>query len=217
MPALYNTKITNAIISIFKILPAENLVRYSKNMEASADYKYFGLLAAIILLCGLAFLAVKWPQGKHATFSQHAAAQKFTVLYYILLFSVTLPILIAFFVGWFVPYFNVSIWFSVCIIASAITQLACTLVPEVGGRKTTYHRLLAGTSALLLLPPLAFILAADSIPAIGRYITLTSLLIMVAIVATLAVRKNKRSYNLLLQIGYFGAFFAAILYVSYLT
>jgi hypothetical protein len=186
-------------------------------MEANTDYQYFGLIAAVILLCGLTFLAIKWPQGKHATFSQHAAAQKFTVLYYILLFTITLPMLLAFFVGWFVPYFKLGIWYSVCIIASAIAQFTCTLVPETGGRKTTYHRLLAGVSALLLLPPLALMLVADSIPAIGKFVTLASLLIMVAIIATLVILQNKRSYSLLLQTGYFGAFFAAILYVGYLA
>lgn len=43
-------------------------------MEAAVDYKYYGLLAVCILLSGLTFVLVRWPRGKHATFSRILSA-----------------------------------------------------------------------------------------------------------------------------------------------
>ena|GEM_PF-5452748 len=44
--------------------------------------KYLLLVAVLLLFAGLAFLAMRWPQNVSKTFSQHAAAQKASSIYY---------------------------------------------------------------------------------------------------------------------------------------
>lgn len=97
------------------------------------------------------------------TFSQHVALHRSAVLYYIGLFTVVLPLLAIFLLGWFMPTFHLSWWFGFFVVVACTTQYACTFVPETGGRKTRYHRLLAGISAVSLLPPMGMVLFIDSI------------------------------------------------------
>src|SRR5687768_4830790 len=122
----------------------------SWNMLAIEAYKPLGALSAVILFAGLFYIVNKWPQGKHITYSQRIATSKQGIIYYILLFSLVLPLLILFFVKWFIPAFNLSPWFGFFVFASSLSQYLCTLIPEVGGRKSRYHRFFAFSSALLL-------------------------------------------------------------------
>lgn len=180
------------------------------------DYKYFGLLAVIILILGLMMIVIKWPQGSQLSFSRHVAKRKYTIIYYCLLFSIVLPLLLLFFFKWFMPEFRLSAWFGFFIITSSIAQYVCTLIPEVGGWKTRYHRLLAGTSAILLVPALLIILLTDSIESLSKFIIATSLLIMLGIMDTIIRGKGQHRHFLILQSVYFIAFFIPILYIAYL-
>lgn len=174
-----------------------------------------GLVSFILIIFGLAFLVLKWPQSIHKTFSAHAAAYRHTIIYYIVFFSIVLPLLVSFFVGWFVPHFHLSVWFSVCIVVSSVFQYFAACIPEVGGWKTTYHRVLSFWSVIFLLPPIVFVIFADSISPIGRLAASISLPIMLGIIGVVAVRRNKQRYHLLLQTGYYVAFFVAILTATY--
>lgn len=64
---------------------------------ADSDYKLFGILAVSILAVGLSLVVVKWPRSRHFTFSQHVAVSKQSILYYVGLFTVVLPLLVLFF------------------------------------------------------------------------------------------------------------------------
>lgn len=178
-------------------------------------YQYFGILAFIVLLVGLLFIVWKWPEGQHHTFSQHVAVRKERILYYVLLFSVVLPLLLCFFIGWFVPTFELSAWFNVYLSVSSITQYVCTLIPEVGGWRTTYHRLLAGISAVFLLPPLFILLMAGSIATGGKVLAAVGLLVMLGIICLVAAGRGTHRRLLVLQASYFAAFFLPILYIAY--
>jgi hypothetical protein len=162
-------------------------------MQATHSYKYLGLLAVLILLCGLLFLVLKWPQSKRMTFSQHVAAHKQAVLYYILLFSAVLPLLLLFFVHWFVPTFGLSYWFSIFILASSILQYACTLIPEVGGWKTTVHQWLAGLSAICLMPAMIVLMRSSILTPLGEGVVALGLLGMLGIVGALILLKSKQA------------------------
>ena len=177
-------------------------------------YKHLLFVALLILVTGLIVLAVRWPQGMGKTFSQHAAAQRFTIYYYIGLFTLVLPLLLAFFVGYLIPTLQLPTWFSVCIIFSMLTQYACTLIPETGGWKTTVHRVLAGISALLLLPCLQILLAADSVSQSDKSYIVFPFLLMISAVATLIVMKGQAKHALIIQAMYFAAFFSAVLVVT---
>lgn len=179
-------------------------------------YKYFGLVGFLVLLCGLIFVVKKWPQSKRMTFSQHVAQHKIAVLCYIVLFSVVLPLLLLFFINWFIPTFKLTWWFGLLIIMSSVAQYACTLIPEVGGWKSKYHRLLAGTSAICLMPALFLLLMSDKITTPSKFITTACLLVMIGVAYLVAKHKGKPDNFLLLQASYFAAFFAPVLFISYL-
>lgn len=174
-----------------------------------------GPIAVLILICGLAFLLIKWPQGRHKTFSQHVAVRRFTTYYYVGLFAVTLPLLFVFFSQWFVPTFQLSEWFMACVTVSLVAQFACTLIPEVGGWKTKYHRMFAGLSAALFLPCMIFLLLADSIAVIDKTIVSLGLMVMLGIIGWLFVAKDSTRNSLLLQIVYYTAFLGSIMVVSF--
>lgn len=185
-------------------------------MDGVLEYKYLGLLAVIILTLGLSFVAFKWSEGKHLSFSQHVAKRKHRIVYYNLLFTVVLPLLLLFFLGWFMPTFALPVWFGYLIIMSSVTQYVCTLVPEVGGRKTYYHRLLAGISALLLLPVQMMLVFAGNIEPVYRLLALAGMFIMLGVILLVAKGKGHHGYMLLLQSIYFAAFFIPILFIAYL-
>lgn len=177
--------------------------------------KHLGLIAVFILYSGAAFVVWRWPQGKHATLSQHVALRRQSILYYILLFTVVLSLLIPFFFYWFMPTFEISVWFGVFIAIAAVAQYACTLIPEIGGWKTRYHRLLAGISAVSLVPASILLLFTDTVSGIGKLLTLVGLVIMVSIATLLLKGNGQHSHFLILQFCYFGAFFVPVLFIIY--
>jgi hypothetical protein len=179
------------------------------------DYKFLGLLAVLILVVGLAFVVIRWPQSRHLSFSQHVALRKQSIIYYSLLFCVALPLLLLFFIGWFPPTFNLPIWFNILLITSSVTQIACTFVPEVGGWKTKYYRALAGMSGICLLPAL-LILFSNRIDAFSRVFVTLGIITMLGVVINATKNKGKPNNLLILQCLYYAAFFIPILTISYL-
>lgn len=182
-------------------------------MHLFLNEKYLGIAAVAILAIGLVFLIRKWPKDIHHTFSQHAATNRVSTIYYATLFAVILPVLAIFFFSWFVPAHNVPLVFSILVALSLVYQLACTLVPEVGKCVKT-HQVLAGISGLLLLPALLMCIFASNIGMIDRALIVICCATM-ALVLLLVMSKRTR-YALILQATYFTAFFAPILVISYI-
>lgn len=181
------------------------------------DYKYVGLLACILLVVGLAFVVYRWPLDRHKTFSRRAATNMASIIYYFALFLIVLTLFVIFFIEWFTPTFSVSWWFNAIFIASAIFQIACTLTPDKGGRMSRWHGFFAGTSALLLAPPLIILVATGGIAIPAKIITVVSLGIMAtcSYLAFSAPNHEPRNF-LLLQCLYYGSFLIPILSMSYL-
>ncbi len=187
-------------------------------MEVIAANKPLGAVAVLILVFGLTILALRWPQGIHATFSRHAAAQKKTIIYYIVLFLLALPTLLVFFITWLVPALHLSKWFIVLAVTSMVLQHAVTLIPEIGGWRSKWHGILTACSALLLIPMLFLIIIAPIGTTGSKLISVACLVVMASIVTyqLLIADKQKLRYLLFLQAGYYGAFFTAMLTVTYL-
>lgn len=186
-------------------------------MVANEQYQIFGLAAVSIVTLGLAVIPLIWPKDRHATFSQHVARHRTATVYYSLLFAITLPLLALFFTQWFVPRFQLPGWFSALIIISCIAQFACTLVPEIGGWRSVWHRALAGVSAALLLPVISSIVTNSQVGAMARIIAFVSLCGMLITVGMVAYAKGQPRNFLFLQAGYFGLFFGAVLAATYLV
>lgn len=181
------------------------------------EYKYFGLLALILLVLGLIFVLYRWPAEKHLTFSQRVALQKQSIVYYVILFSITLPLLLLFLVGWFQPAFKLSPWFNVFIVLSSIGQLLATLVPETTGWKVKFHRFISGMSGVLLIPMLVLMLSSDQISIMGKIITLLGIITMASVIGILMINKKETfTPSYVHQSIYYAGFFVPVLTVSYL-
>lgn len=170
-------------------------------------------MAIALLTAGLIFLVRRWPKDIHHTFSQHAATNKASTIYYVVLFAAILPVLAIFFFSWFVPIFNVPPAFSILIVLSLVCQLVCTLIPEVG-KYVKLHRALAGISGVLLLPSLIICTFAQGLDMADKALAIVGAVIMAIILVLVAGKKVR--YALVLQTAYFGAFFVPILAISYI-
>jgi hypothetical protein len=177
--------------------------------------KHLIILTLLILIAGLSFTVLRWRGGLHMTFSQHAAINRSSKIFYFLLFLISLPILLLFFAVWYVPANNLPtsfLWFA-CM--SVFFQIICNFFPEEGGTKTFIHRILTGISGIALLPMVIIIATSLQFSEIVRGVTLACLIVM-GILLGIALRNQKGyRYALPLQIGYYTAFFITILVSTY--
>ena len=151
------------------------------------------------------------------TFSQHAATNRWSKIFYSLLFTVTLPVFLWFITGWLVPekhLLDTFVWFTTI---AVIFQIACTWVPETGDIKTAVHRTLTGISCVAMLPLVVMLATSSNLPTSARVSAWVALVVMAALLLLL-VLKNQigQRWALLLQVGYYAAFFGAILVTTYL-
>jgi hypothetical protein len=173
----------------------------------------------MILACGLSFLVIHWPQGKNATFSKHAAAQRITIIYYIVLFAAVLPLLLLFFIYWLTPTFRLSPWFIIFGATSELLQHAVTLIPELAGRRAHWHRALTGLSAALLPLMLVVVIAAPYVSNVEKMVTGAGIITMLGIASYHRLSSNKAEPHneLILQAVYYGTFFVVILVLTYMA
>lgn len=173
------------------------------------------ILVLLLLVVGLTFSVVHWKGGMHMTFSQHVATNRTATIYYSLLFFITLPILITFFATWYVHKNHLTyvfLWFAV---TSSFFQILCTFFPENGGTNTKIHRFLTGISGITLLPLMIIIGLSSHFSNFVHYISWVALSIMLILLSIALKNQNDYRYALLLQIGYYAAFFITILISSY--
>ena len=149
------------------------------------------------------------------TFSQHAATSRWSKIYYSLLFLTTLPLLMWFFIAWFVPHKHVPtvfLWFATI---SVVFQMLCTWFPEEGGAKTRIHRLLTGISGIAMLPVVGIIVTSASTSTWVRAMAWVGLLLMLGLLGIALKNRKGFRWALLLQIGYYGIFFVILGLVTY--
>ncbi len=173
------------------------------------------LFDIVLLIAGLTFTVRKWKGGMRMTFSQHAATNRASKIFYSLLFIVTLPMLIVFFAKWYVPTNNLPDIFLWLAVVSAVFQILCTWVPEVGGTKTVIHRVLTAISGVALLPLIVIIGCSSQFSTLERSVAWTALAAMVTLLGIALKNQGGYRYALLLQIGYYAAFFVVILVSTY--
>ncbi len=173
------------------------------------------LLTILLLIAGLTFTVRKWKGGLHMTFSQHAATNRASKIFYSLLFMVTLPMLVVFFAKWYVPANNLTDIFLWLAVVSAVFQILCTWVPEVGGTKTVIHRILTAISGVALLPLVTIIACSSQFSTSERSVAWLALATMIALLGIALKNQGGYRYALLLQIGYYAAFFVVILVSTY--
>lgn len=159
---------------------------------------------------------MKWPGGLDVTFSQRVAVSRGAKIFYSLLFLLTLPLLLWFFIAWFVPELklnNAFVWFASIAI---LFQIACTWFPEEGGVKTIIHRVLTGISGVALLPLVIIIGLSPHPSSVAKNVAWVSLCCMSFLLAIALANQKRYRWALLLQLGYYSLFFVTILTATYL-
>ena len=150
------------------------------------------------------------------TFSQHVARDRWSAIYYVFLFLATLPLLTLFVGEWLVPQKqlpNAFLWFTH---GAVLFQVVSTWFPEVKGWRTIIHRVLTGISGIAMLP-LVFILATtSSLSGAVRFIAWIALAFMVILLVIALSNQKGYKWALLLQIGYYAAFFVVLLAATYM-
>lgn len=173
------------------------------------------LLSLALLIIGLTYTALELPGRLSKTFSQRVADNKIAEVLYSILFICALPLLYLFFSRWFVPKNHISHLFLLFAAVAVIFQISCTWIPERGGRMTVIHRSLTGISGIALLPAVFIIATTHSISATLRYTVWVVLGLMIILLTVALANQKGFRYALLLQVGYYALFFAAILLVTY--
>jgi hypothetical protein len=174
------------------------------------------ILIVVVLILGLTYTVAKWPGGLHMTFSQHVAVARRSAIYYAFLFLTTLPLLVWFVGGWLVPQKQLPdafLWFTY---VAVLFQIVCTWFPEVGGWRTSVHRILTGISGVAMLPLVVILATAPSLSMTVRSSAWIALAFMVFLLAIALSNQKGYKWALPLQIGYYAAFFVVLLLATYL-
>jgi hypothetical protein len=150
------------------------------------------------------------------TFSQHIATDRWSKIYYSLLFLVTLPLLLWFFIAWFAPEKDLPVAFVWFATIAVIFQIACTFVPEVGGIRTEIHRVLTGISGFAMLPLVIMLASAEHLSLFARLVAAGMLVVMLALLVIALRHQKGHDKALLLQIGYYTGFFTTVLAATYI-
>ena len=166
----------------------------------------------------VSLLGLLWWRGFDVseTFSQKAARSNLSSVLYSLSFIAPFAFLYLFFTEWLMPQLGLPHAFYVVLLISLLFQIFCTFVPEKGGWMTTVHRTLTGISGAALLPLLAITALMGDITSLERMVCVVALLIMGWLLTFALQHQDGYKKALWLQIGYYGTFFLAILFVTYL-
>ena len=157
-----------------------------------------------------------WPYSIRHTFSQHVARQRSSYVYYVIMFSVFLPLFLLFFIGWLIPHAGLPAWSAAFICIASITQYACTFIPETVGWKRRWHRILATTSAFGLIPPIIILAIFSHIYEVRLISVLSVIVMFVMPIIFLQPKVLKRfGESYLIQVAYYGAFFVPVLVAAY--
>jgi hypothetical protein len=180
-------------------------------MELFVESKDLAAIAVGLLAIGLLVLVRAWPKDYHHTFSQHAATNKYSIAYYITLFTVVLPLLLIYFFVWLIPTYHLPAVYAVVIIIAISFQYFCTFVPEVG-RKIRWHRIFAGVSAVCLLIASLLLAFTPQLVLHERVVGLFGATLMLLVLVLAMLLKSK--YAMILQIIYFASFFMPLLVIA---
>jgi hypothetical protein len=173
------------------------------------------LLVVVMLILGLTFTVIRWPGGLHMTFSQHVARARWSKVYYALLFLVSLPLFVWFVAAWLVPSKQLPQAFLWLTYIAVVFQILCTWFPEEGGWKTTIHRILTGISGIAMLPLVTMLATAPSLSPLVRTTAWAAFGFMAMLLVIALSHQKGYKWALLLQIGYYAAFFLALLMATY--
>lgn len=197
------------------------LERIGRNFEISKreitmSWDSLGLISIVLSWVGLLFMIWYWKGDLAKTFSQNAARNNNSIIFYALLWLVCLPIL-----AWFllVPFYDaleLNIVFLVISAIAVLGMLIAALIPETKGWKVKIHRLGAFTMAICFMPLVTLIIFSPVISTIAQIVSVFALMFM--IFSAIYSRRNGPNHPKLLigQALYILAFQFSVIFAYYL-
>lgn len=159
----------------------------------------------IFLILGLTYLVIQWPSGGlYATFSHHAASTKEATRYYIALFLVCLPPVVAWFALWLMPHLRLPVTAFITIAIAVIVQIVAASIPERPPH-VTLHRGVTAVSLGAILATLITIWYETR-----SNMIITALMILALIIIYAGIMGDRAKYPLLLQTGFYSIFFITL-------
>lgn len=138
-----------------------------------------GLISVAVSWVGLVFMIWQWKGEWSKTFSQNAARQKTTIIYYALLWLICLPPFAWFLLFPFYDGLQLNVLFRVIGTVAAAGMLIAALVPETSGWKVTIHRYAAFTMAITFMPMTLLIILSPVISTYAQFLSIVALLFMI--------------------------------------
>jgi hypothetical protein len=178
--------------------------------------KQLGIVAISLTWIGLVFLIRKWKGNVSMTFSLHAAQYKISQTYYLVLFSIVLPLFGAFMYGWFIPQYHLPFLFGLLMAVALGGNYIAALVPETKGKNVPIHRNSAFLAADCLVPLLLIITFSPHFPEVVRFLAGISAAYQLIGIVILYPTKGYHPKVLPLQASYVASFHLTIVAATYL-
>lgn len=138
-----------------------------------------GLISIVASWAGLLFMIWYWKGDIAKTFSQNAARQRSSIIYYALLWLVCLPPLVWFLMVPLYEALGLTPLFRLIAGVASISMFIAALVPETKNWKAKVHRSAALTMARCFMPLVLLISLSPVISTLAQTISIIALLFMI--------------------------------------
>jgi hypothetical protein len=175
-----------------------------------------GLISVLVAWVGLFFLIWKWKGNLDLTFSQNAARERSSRIFYTVLWLFVLPMFFWFLMVPFASELQLGLVYKILVVTATLGMLVAALVPEIEGWKKPVHRFAAYTMAYTMLPVVMLIAASGQISFFARAVTsFISIVLFIGLVISIK-EKRQHKHMLVSQGSYIALFHLAILLAYYL-
>ncbi len=176
-----------------------------------------GVLSILVCWAGLFFLIWKWKGNSSMTFSQHAARQKPSIIYYAILWLLVLPPFYWFLMFPFAEKTELGLPFRVLVSVCSIAMLMAALIPETNGWKHKIHRISAYLMAYTMCPIVLLIATEANISTTATILTwVIGLTMLFGVTKSIIEKRQHSDITLIYQATYSALFHIAILLAYYL-
>lgn len=182
------------------------------------SFKVLGPVAVAVAVISIGVLLKTWPQGRHASISQHAGAQAKTFWAFMVVMLVDNLLLLAFIWKWFIPALGLLPGFGVVFTLGFLLQVVSALIPDRGdGSRASKHHGLAAFSMAGTMPLLTLWLAlSPHVETLPRMLAALATAWMLFSFYLFLFRPSSHKHFLTYQSIYIAAFYVCILAAAYL-
>lgn len=177
------------------------------------SWNSLGLISIFVTWVGLLFLVMKWPGNRSMTYSQHAAQNVQSRIYYALMWIIILPVFYYFVAFWLRDELNLpNAYFIISSLATA-GMFVAALVPEIGKTQRIIHRIAAFSMSTFMVPVLSFFLFSNEVSDFAKVVLFLSILLMTYNVVLLLYKNGIHKNMFIIQTSHIVAFHISIISV----